>query len=233
MGILQSLPQIVTAIGGLGTAAFGLVDSTKVLGGGVNRIGFGRISTTVSKLTQGAAATGLTQGKIVDTLRANWYNGTDLSSQKAIAKSLIKVGLNASNAPALAAATGIDAGVLSAIAASIGTGTPLTAPQTDAFSRFDFVLTALLDEVYQDSDQAYTNGTRILASIFAVVLALIGGWTLFANAHGADASAVYWGTSDMWMAFVAGILATPLAPIAKDVSSALAAAVNTMQAIKK
>jgi hypothetical protein len=37
----------------------------------------------------------------------------------------------------------------------------------------------------------------------------------------------------MWMAFVAGILATPLAPIAKDVSSALATAVNTMQAIKK
>ncbi len=230
MGVLQSLPQIITAIGGLGTAAFGLVDSTKALGGGVNRIGFGRIASTVSNLTTGAAATGLTQSKIVDTLRANWYNGTDLTSQKAIAKSLIKVGLNAGNAPALATATGVDAGVLTAIAGSISTGTPLTAAQTDVFSRFDFILTALLDEVYQDSDQAYTNGTRILASIFAVALALIGGWTLFANQN---PNGVYWGTSDMWIAFVAGILATPLAPIAKDVSSALATAVNTMQAIKK
>ncbi|MGO9336627.1 MAG: hypothetical protein ACLPY1_03870 [Terracidiphilus sp.] len=233
MSILQNLPQIVTAIGGLGTAAFGLVDSTKVLGGGVNRIGFGHIASTVSNLTQGAAATGLTQSKIVDTLRANWYNGTDLTSQKAIAKSLIKVGLNPGNAPALAAATGVDAGVLGAVATSIGTGTPLTAPQTDVFARFDFILTALLDEVYQDSDQAYTNGTRILASIFALVLALIGGWTLFANANAANPNAVYWGTSDMWMALVAGILATPLAPIAKDLSSAIATAVNTMQAIKK
>lgn len=228
MGILQNLPQIVTAIGGLGTAAFGLVDSTKVLGGGVNRIGFGRIASTVTKLTQGAAATGLTQSKIVDTLKANWYNGTDLVSQKAIAKSLIKVGLNSGNAAALAAATGVDAGVLSAVAANINSGTPLTAPQTDVFSRFDFILTALLDEVYQDSDQAYTNGTRILASIFAVVLAFLGGWTLH-SAHAPD----YLGSNDMWLAILAGILATPLAPIAKDVASALSTAVNTMQAIKK
>jgi hypothetical protein len=32
---------------------------------------------------------------------------------------------------------------------------------------------------------------------------------------------------------IAGLLATPLAPIAKDLSSALACAVNTMQALKK
>ena len=31
----------------------------------------------------------------------------------------------------------------------------------------------------------------------------------------------------------AGLLATPLAPIAKDLSSALATAVNTMQLVKK
>jgi len=30
-----------------------------------------------------------------------------------------------------------------------------------------------------------------------------------------------------------GLLATPMAPIAKDISSALAAAVNTMQMVKK
>ena len=56
MSALQSLPQIVTAIGGLGTAAFGLVDSTKVLFGGVNRIGFKGISKAVTGLTPGAAS---------------------------------------------------------------------------------------------------------------------------------------------------------------------------------
>ena len=43
MSMLQNLSQIVTAIGGLGTAAFGLVDSTKLFFGGANRIGFDRI----------------------------------------------------------------------------------------------------------------------------------------------------------------------------------------------
>ena len=51
MSVLQDLPQVVTAIGGLGTAAFGLVDATKVFGGGVNHIGFRGIRTAVRELT--------------------------------------------------------------------------------------------------------------------------------------------------------------------------------------
>jgi hypothetical protein len=233
MGIAQQLPQIITAIGGLGTAAFGLVDSTKVLGGGVNRIGFGSISDAIKKLTPGAPGAGLSQANIVAPLRANWFSGTDLASQKSIAKSLIKQGLCTSNAAAMAAATGVDATVLGSVATKISSGTALAANETDVFARFDFILTAMLDQVYQHSSQIYTNWTRVVAAMFAVVLALVGGWTLFSNVHPGDPNAIYWGTSDMWLAFIAGVLATPLAPIAKDLSSALATAVNTMQAIRK
>ena len=95
---LQGLPQIVTAIGGLGTAAFGVVDATKVFGGGVNHIGFRAIKTVVKSLTPGTSTNSLSQSKIVATLKANWFNGTDLASQKAIAKSLIKLNLNVGNA---------------------------------------------------------------------------------------------------------------------------------------
>jgi hypothetical protein len=227
MGMLQSLPQIITAIGGLGTAAFGLVDSTKPFFGGVNRIGFGRIASAVASLTPGAPASGLTQAQILATLKANWYNGTDLGSQKSIAKSLIKQGLNTTNAAALANVAGVDAAVLQSVAAKITSGTALEQNESDVYARFDFILTALLDEVYQLSDQAYTNGTRIVASIFAVGLALVGGWTLHPNTTSA-----YWMSRDMGIALLAGILATPLAPIAKDLSSALATAVNTLQTMK-
>jgi len=228
MSLLQNLPQIVTAIGGLGTAAFGLVDSTKVLGGGVNRIGFTRIKTTVNALTPGTPSAGLTQDKIADALKANWYDGKDLASQKAIAKSLIKQSLNSDNADKLAKATGVNSAVLQTVAASLASGTALTQSQSDVYSRLDFILTALLDEVYQHADQTYTNWTRILAACFAVVLAFLGGWSLN------DASwSAYLHSNDMWVALLAGLLATPLAPIAKDLSSALATAVNTMQAIKK
>jgi hypothetical protein len=43
--IIQNLPNIIAAIGGLGTAAFGLVDAVKPCG--VNHIGFTRISQAV------------------------------------------------------------------------------------------------------------------------------------------------------------------------------------------
>jgi len=114
------------------------------------------------------------------------------------------------------------------VATSISTGTPLTSDQSDVYARFDFILTAMLDQVYQHSDQRYTNGTRLCASIFAVALAFVGGWTLIGGTFTA-----YLQSHEMWLALIAGVLATPLAPIAKDVSSALSTAVNTMQAIKK
>jgi hypothetical protein len=228
--ILSSLPQAITAIGGLGTAAFGLVDSTKVLPGilNVNRIGFNEIKQLIISLTPGAPTAGLSQDKIVETLRANWFNGKDLNSQKAIAKSLIKQGLTPANAQALAKLTGVDPDVLTSVATKIASGTSLLPNENDVYGRLDFVLTALLDEGYQHSDQKYTNGTRVLASVFAVALAFVAGIGL----TGKGFCGFLW-TKEMAESILVGVLATPLAPIAKDLSSALATAVNTMQAIKK
>jgi hypothetical protein len=214
---LPPLPQMITAIGGLGTAAFGLVDATKVFAGGANRIGFSGIRDALMPLTSPAAA-GLPQNRILDTVRANWFNGTDLASQKAIAKSLIKLNLDPGNANAVAAATGVDPARLTAIATSISTGTVLTPAESDFFARFDLIITAMLDQAFQHADQVYRNGTRALATLFAIGLALAGAGILHMNP---------------WTGLLIGLLATPLAPIAKDLSTALATAVNTMQMVKK
>lgn len=217
--VIDNLPRVITAIGGLGTAAFGLVDATKVFGGGMNHMGFGRIRTAVLPLTPGAApGNALPQQKILDTLKANWMNGTDLTSQKAIAKSLIKLNMSPVNAAALAAATGVDPTTLTAVATNMSAGIPLTSGQSDVYARFDLIVTALLDEAYQRSDQIYRNWTRACAAAIAIVLAVVGGKSV--------------GISTL-QAVLVGLLATPLAPIAKDISSALATAVNTMQLVKK
>ncbi len=219
---LQNAPQIVTAIGGLGTAAFALVDSTKALWfGGVNRIGFSGITAAVTALTPSGSApsNALSQEKILDTLRANWYNGTDLGSQKAIAKSLIKLNLSAANAAVLARATGVDAGILTEVAESIASGTTLTPAQSDVFARFDLIVTALLDEAYERGDQSFKNGTRFWAMVFSLILAYYGCKVT--------------GQQEWWMFLLVGVLATPLAPVAKDLSTALATAVNTLQLVKK
>jgi hypothetical protein len=240
----QTLPQLITAVGALGTAAFGLVDASKVLwGGGVNNIGYKGILVAVQKLTPVPnntpnALNALPQERILATLKANWFNGTDLASQKAIAKSLIKLYLSPDNAEEIAKQCNLDPAILKAIAVSIAHGIPLTQPsaatpdavnQTDVYARFDFILTALLDEVYTEADHRYTNGTRAWAVAFSIALSL-GAARIMALApvNGAPA-----GPQLYLIAFVVGLLAAPLAPIAKNLSSALATAVNTLQAVKK
>jgi hypothetical protein len=230
--VLQSLPlsQIITAIGGLGTAAFGLLDATKPVIPWINHIGFGGIRRTVSALTPDEPnarqpVNALPQEKILESLLANWVNGTDLSSQKAIAKSLIKLHMSSGNAPALAAATNVDPAQLTQVATCIVSGTALTQQQGDAYARFDLIVTALLDECYQQADLLYRNWTRALAAGIAVLLAVAGGWTLSGE--------VFWHSEDLPLALLIGLLSTPLAPIAKNLATALATAVNTMQLVKK
>ena len=53
------LTQIISAIGGLGTAAFGLVEAAKSAFGFINRMGLAHISETVTGLTPDQTGAGL------------------------------------------------------------------------------------------------------------------------------------------------------------------------------
>jgi hypothetical protein len=165
---------------------------------------------------------------VLDVLHGNWINGSPLADQKAIAKSLIKLRLSKDNAAGFAKATGVDETVLTAVALAMRAGTPLTTDQTNALGRFDLALTALLDDGYQHADQRYRNSAKVLASVVAVVLAVAGGWAIKETA-----AAVYFGSADMWQAALCGLLAIPLAPISKDLASALQAGVKVAQAVRK
>jgi hypothetical protein len=226
------LEHVITAIGGLGTAAFGLVEAAKSAPFfKINHIGFSHIEQVVASVTPEGGSAGkplnsLRQTNILENLKANWANGTDLASQKSIAKSLIKLHLSEGSAAKVAARTNVDPDLLSAVAAKIAGSTALSQPESDAYARFDLIVTALLDEAYQLSDQKFRNWTRTLAAVVAVMLALAGAWSLDGTER------LFW-HRDLVAAFIVGLLATPLAPIAKDISTALATAVNTMQLVKK
>jgi hypothetical protein len=230
------LSQVITAVGGLGTAAFGLLEALKPFFGSINRVGLDHISDTIASLTPTQKGDGVPvdplnappQRSILATIEANWVNGVDLAAQKAVAKALIKLHLSPETAEAVAGNINIDPAVLRTVATKTLAGTPLAQLESDVFSRFDLMITSMLDEAYQMSDQVYRNRTRTLAAILAVVLALCGaigleGRILFQHGH----------LHDIGLALLVGVLATPLAPIAKDISTALATAVNTMQAVKK
>src|SRR3954469_548575 len=101
MGIPINLGGAVSAVGALGTAAFGLVDATKPFTR-VNHVGFSRIATTIATLAPGGQPNGLSQSQMIATLQSNWINGADLNNQKAIAKSLLKMNLSSTNAAQIA-----------------------------------------------------------------------------------------------------------------------------------
>jgi hypothetical protein len=220
---LSRLTTVITAVGALGTAAFGLVDTLKVLpGGGISRAGFKFIRRTIETLAPKVASldgTGLSQDSILTTLASQWINGTATTDQVNIAKSLIKLRLTPVTASAIAKATGVDEGILSQVAGSIGSGTALTPPQSDVYGRFDLLLTTLLDQAYQRADQRYRNAAKFAAVPVAVALAVAAAYVVPQQITALQA-------------VLLGLIATPIAPIAKDVSSAIATAAQTIQTWK-
>jgi hypothetical protein len=227
----MDLGKIVLAIGSLGTAAYGVVDASKCLGGGVSNAGFGDIQQVVAKFVPGNAdaknAPALALSSVLATLRANWLNGMALADQKAIAKTLIKLNLRSETASMMAAAAGVDSTVLTSVANKLATGEALTQPETDVYGRFDLLLSSILDQGYERADQRYRNTAKMLAIPVAVVLAILGGWTIVGGPF-----AAFFFSSDGGRAVLGGLLATPLAPVAKDLSTAIQASAKLAQAWK-
>jgi hypothetical protein len=222
---LTNLSIIIASVGALGTAAFGLVDAFKALpGGGISHFGFGFIRRTILNLAPEVASldkSGLSRDSMLWTLESQWINGVPAADQINIAKSLIKLRLTPDTAAALAGATGVDPVILSQVAASIRSGTALTTPQSDVYGRFDLLLTTLLDQAYQRASQRYRNAAKLAAVPIAVALAVV---------------AVYV-TPDLGVtrgqAILIGLIATPIAPVAKDISSAISTAVQSIQSWKR
>jgi hypothetical protein len=214
---------LIGAIVGVGIAAFGIVDFLKSAFPHFNKAGFGAIRKMVVSLTPetGRPENVLPQADILKSIEANWVGGTDVLTQKAAAKSLVTMHLTAENAAVVGARTTVDATVLASVAAKTASGIALTPYEDDVKSRFDVVVTALLDQAFEQSNSSYRHSMIVLSGCMCVLLAQIGGWVL--NEHSLP---TYLNSNDFWRALLAGVAAIPLAPLARDVSTAVGAAVG-------
>ena len=235
-GNLANIANILAAAGGLGAAAFGLVDALKAVGGGISNAGFSHIRRAIAPLLCGAGETGAKAFGSMDilaTLRAHWLNGVAKAEQKAVAKSLIRLGLSPDNAPRLAAAVGIASEELRACAQRIRAGDALTANDLNALGRFDAIVAAVLDEGYERADQAYRNYAKLAAAVIAMVLAVFAGGLIFVSGAGSPRLADYFSSRHLLAAIIVGLVSTPLAPVAKDLSTTLSAAVKAVSALRR
>ena len=215
------LVAIITAIGALGTAAFALVDATKAFWGGVSNFGLPGLLDTAARFSAALdRALGTNKGKAEwrRVVRSHWINGRPRDEQKAIVKSLIRLGLDPDTAGALAKAGHVAPDALKAAAEKLHKGGVLTEIDLNVLGRLDASVDAQLDAAFDRADQLYRNVSRVFAGVFSIGLAYLATWAL---------------GLDRWaLALVVGLLAVPLAPIAKDLASSLQAAAAAMRAAK-
>jgi hypothetical protein len=234
---VANISTIIAAAGALGTAAYGLVDACKAFRGGISNAGFGAVRDGMARLiapTGGPGIFGTTD--VFATLYANWINGLPKADQKATAKSLVRLTLTPANAASLAAAVGVDPAALTAVAQKVRSGADLTLQEIGLLGRVDAIVSALIDEAYERADQRYRTWSKFTAGAVAILLAAIGGGLLYCAAGaGQNAHTVgeYLASSNFLIALLVGAISTPLAPIAKDVSTAIASAVSAVGAWKR
>ncbi|HWS08008.1 MAG TPA: hypothetical protein VN362_09250 [Xanthobacteraceae bacterium] len=220
---MTSIANIVAAAGGLGTAAMGLVDTTKLFGGGPSNFGFGYIKDGLKPYLDALPANSSAYGRdtVLQTLRANWLNGVAKADQKAKAKSLIHLGLTQGNTDQFAKAAGVNAATLKAVAANVAANQPVDPKDVGVLGQFDAALSGALDTAYERGDQKYRNATKFLSMVVAIVLGGAGGEAVFPG-----------DTNRLLLCLLIGVVATPLAPVSKDLVSALQAAATSLGKLK-
>lgn len=204
---MENLGTIVLAVGGLGTAAFGIVEALKWTPIGL--MGFGQVTRLLGapvlealRVAYGPESLGL--------LEAQYRTGRSSGQLPKSIRQGVRVGLTPDTAGALADRLGVVAAKdLVAVAGALQKGTDLTDEQRSVLGRFELALDARIDAALALADDRYAGSMRVIASLVAIVIALAVG--------------IYAGQS-MLLALIVGIAAVPIAPMAKDLSSAIRAA---------
>lgn len=220
---LSDAGAALAGLGALSTAAFGLLDAFKAFDGGPSNIGAGRIRRALTPFAPALEAA-LGADGWWPVVRANWIAGVAKADQKMKAQALIKLGLTAGNAPQIAAASHVDPVALTAAVTKIEAGAALSDSDLNVLGRMNATIDALLDSAFERADQQYRNVSRLLAGGLAVALAF-GAREFWPAAAGAAPSAL--------ATLVVGLMAVPLAPIAKDLTSGLSAAMQALKAASK
>jgi hypothetical protein len=211
----------ISAMAALGVASYGLVDASKGLWGGISNVGFRHIETGCAPFAE-AMNRALGDPSWKQLLLAHWRNGRDKEAQKALVRSVVRMGLSLPKEGAEPVRiVGIeDANVTAfvAVAQKAQSGEQLEEADIAAMGRIDALVGYRIDAAYERADQKYRNVARLCAGIVAVALALV-------------AARFVPGVTYV-QAVIAGVLAVPIAPIAKDLTSSLSAAVTAAKAVR-
>jgi hypothetical protein len=219
LGNLGDFGNLTAAVGALGTAAASLVDATKAISGGVSRIGFSFIRDAVKPFQVALNSVNPEGG--LETIRCNWLSGMAAADQLPAAKALIRLGATAANAAELALTMpNLDSAAFVTAITKSNAGQKLDPQDKAVLQIFDDSVGARLSAAIARADQKYKNSAKAIALLFAIVLSIAGVWIT-------QSGDFY--PHNLLIAVIVGLIATPLAPVAKDLSTALSTFVKAIK----
>jgi hypothetical protein len=207
--MFDSLSEIILATGALGTAAFGIVEGIKWFKL-IGEAGFAAIISTLGPIFDLLA---VAYGADVEKLLRAQYRG-EQSELARVMRQGVRIGLTPTNASTAAASLGsIDPDLLRDAAAAVAAGTELPPTLRNVLGKFELAVDARIDAALALAQDHYKRAAMITAAFIAIAIATWVGLRLQNPVGGV----------------LVGIAAVPLAPIAKDVASALKAAAEAIR----
>jgi hypothetical protein len=200
---MENIGTIVLATGALGTAAFGIVEALKWTSLGF--FGFPQLKANLGPIW---ATLQTAYGRDFEQVLRGQYKGSHQDLVKTLRQG-VRVGLTEEQAETIAAYLGLGASEkLKAAAAQIQLGGTLPNDLRDVLGRFELAVDARIDAAMALAQNHYAGKMRVAALLVSMLIALSVG--IYLNQY--------------FLATVVGIAAVPLAPIAKDLTTALQAA---------
>lgn len=216
------LGTMILAIGALGTAAFGIVEGFKWTR--IGNAGMGRLRTTLGPLLDTLkVAYGPAHGELV----LAQYKGEPGELRRTIRQGT-RIGLTQRNAAAMRRFVGVPTklAAFKEVVAKLEAGQELSDDERRILARFETAVDARIDAALTLAQSTYAGKMRLWATGVAIAIAL--STALLYSASDSEWSGVDLGL--IGWALLVGVAAVPVAPVAKDLATAIQSAATALRA---
>jgi hypothetical protein len=205
MGAMENIGTIILATGALGTSAFGIIEALKWTR--LGEAGFGAILKLLGPIVETLK---IAYGPDFRNLLRAQYRGEQRDLARVIRQG-VRIGLTEENASQVARFLGmVDVEQLEHAARLIEAGEELPPALRNVLGRFELAVDGRIDAALTLAQNQYVGAVRGAASLVALIIALAVGF--------------YLGGGYIFQALLVGVAAVPVAPVAKDLVTALQSA---------
>lgn len=202
---MENIGTIILATGALGTAAFGIIEALKWTR--LGEAGFGAILKLLGPIVETLK---IAYGPDFRNLLRAQYRGEQRDLARVIRQG-VRIGLTEENASQVARFLGmVDVEQLEHAARLIEAGEELPPALRNVLGRFELAVDGRIDAALTLAQNQYVGAVRGAASLVALIIALAVGF--------------YLGGGYIFQALLVGVAAVPVAPVAKDLVTALQSA---------